>query len=71
MIDIDIVRVSSISGIKRTKTMKLNPDDLRSYNKGEVNIQDAFPYLSADDREFIMTGITSEEWDNMFREEDK
>ena len=25
-------------------------------------IQDAFPMLDADDREFLMTGVTPEEW---------
>jgi hypothetical protein len=29
-------------------------------------IQDAFPMLDAGQREFIKTGITPEEWDNMF-----
>lgn len=29
-------------------------------------IQDIFPNLSPDEREFIKTGITSEEWDNLF-----
>tara|TARA_R100000773_G_C4199947_1_gene102780 strand:- start:762 stop:974 length:213 start_codon:yes stop_codon:yes gene_type:complete len=33
-------------------------------------IQDAFPNLSADEREFIKTGITPEEWDNMCQEEE-
>ena len=27
-------------------------------------IQDAMPNISADEREFIMTGITPQEWDN-------
>jgi len=28
----------------------------------DLLIQDAFPELSPDEREFILTGITSEEW---------
>jgi len=32
-------------------------------------IQDAFPMLSADQREFIKTGITPEEWENLFGED--
>jgi hypothetical protein len=35
-----------------------------------VLIQDAFPMLSADQREFIKTGITPEEWDAAFGEEE-
>lgn len=30
-------------------------------------IQNAFPYLSADEREFILTGITPEEWAEIFK----
>jgi hypothetical protein len=30
---------------------------------GGLLLQDAFPALSADDREFIKTGITTAEWD--------
>jgi len=32
-------------------------------------IQDAMPNVSVDEREFIMTGITPEEWDSTFNEE--
>ena len=31
-------------------------------------IQDEFRYLSADDREFILSGATPEEWDRMWKE---
>lgn len=34
-------------------------------NRGKF-IQDAFRYLNADEREFIMTGTTKEEWAAMF-----
>lgn len=30
-------------------------------------VQDAFPMLSANQREFLMTGITQEEWVKMFK----
>ena len=32
-------------------------------------IQDLFPSLSSDEREFIQTGITHDEWDEMFDDE--
>jgi hypothetical protein len=35
--------------------------------RGEL-IQRAFDYLSSDEREFLMTGITPAEWDKMFGE---
>ena len=33
-----------------------------------LNIQTAFKYLSDDEREFILTGITSDEWNEMWKE---
>ena len=39
-----------------------------AWDAGEP-IQVAFPSLSADEREFIMTGITPQEWEAAFGEE--
>ncbi len=39
-----------------------------AWDAGEL-LQDAFPTLSADEREFIKTGITPQEWDAMFGED--
>ena len=36
---------------------------LLAWQRGEKLIQEAFPELSDDAREFIKTGITPEEWD--------
>jgi hypothetical protein len=37
--------------------------------QGGLLIQKAMPHLSADDREFLMTGITPQVWDAEFGEE--
>jgi hypothetical protein len=39
------------------------------WQSGE-RIQDAFSFLSPEEREFILTGITPAEWKKMFSEED-
>ena len=44
--------------------------DLYRYNQGE-HIQNCFPYISAEDREIFITGITPEKWNEMFPEEDE
>ena len=41
---------------------------LKRWQGGEL-IQNAFPYLNADEREFIMTGTPPEVWDRMFADE--
>jgi hypothetical protein len=38
---------------------------MEAYQSGTL-IQDAFPGLSDSDREFIITGVTGEEWIEMF-----
>lgn len=45
-----------------------DPADMRKYESGAL-IQDAFPYLSPDDREFLKSGITPEEWDYFLSED--
>jgi hypothetical protein len=43
-----------------------------SYNawKSGMLIQEAFPTLNAEQREFLMTGITPDEWTRVFGEEE-
>jgi hypothetical protein len=41
---------------------------MKRYIGGEL-IQDAFPFLSDSEREFIMSGMSDEEWDDAFGED--
>lgn len=61
-----ITRKSTITGQEHTLDLDINPDQLVRINTGIELIQNIVPHLSPSDREFIMTGITDEEWDNMF-----
>ena len=59
---LQITRTSMLTGIDRTKTFDITYDQYYAwYTEGEL-IQNAMPNLSASDREFIMTGMTDEEW---------
>lgn len=64
-----IKRKSAISGIERTRNIPVDPNDYMLWKTGVVNIQDVMPYLSDSDREFILSGITDEEWDSAFSEQ--
>lgn len=33
-------------------------------------IQNAFPFLNASQREFLLTGLTDDEWDELFEEDE-
>ena len=48
----------------KAQSWKLNP------GIGTKHIQDCFPQLNAGQREFLISGITPEEWDEMFGSEE-
>lgn len=53
-----------LTGIVRTFDIAVTQEQLNTYAQGEL-AQNAFPNLSENDREFIMTGITAEEWETL------
>jgi len=64
--DHTIVKRSPYSG--EINTLVLNYDDAdyaRWWEDGEL-IQNAMPYLTPDEREFLMTGHTKEDWTAIF-----
>lgn len=63
-----ITRKSTLSGTTNTREIEVTFQQLTAWKNGLV-IQRAMPNLSADDREFIMTGITPEEWEETFGKE--
>lgn len=64
---IQVTRTSKFSGITRTLEFNITQDQIDKYNEG-LHIQKAFPNLTSDEREFILTGITKEEWDEMCKD---
>jgi hypothetical protein len=60
-----ITRTSVFTGITRSVDLPVTEEQLLSYERGAL-LQNAFPNLSAADREFIKSGITDAEWKDMF-----
>jgi hypothetical protein len=54
-------RTSMISNKTTTMELPITNGQLNRWEQGEL-IQNVFPDLTPDQREFIMTGITAEEW---------
>lgn len=64
-----IIRKQSIhSGIWREVDLPVTPEQISAWMDG-AHIQRVMPHLTADQREFLMTGIIAEEWEEMFKEE--
>jgi hypothetical protein len=65
---------SMLSNCINTMIFDMEPDEFYSaYNHWQNGklIQDAFPSLSVVEREFIMTGITPDEWEDFDMYEDR
>lgn len=62
-----ITRQSQWSGVIRTLDIPVTNEQLQKWKQGEL-IQRAMPNLSDNEREFLMTGITAEEWEDMWRD---
>ena len=60
-----ITKISKFTKNTHTREIPVTQAELDDWDSGTL-IQDAMPTLSADDREFLMTGATPEEWDEMF-----
>lgn len=65
-----ITKKSFISGIERTLEIPVTQEELDNW-KGGMLAQEAFPNLTADQREFIMTGVTPEEWEETMKEDEE
>lgn len=70
----EITRTSILSGKTRTVEMPtVTEERLAEWRPGNgqvgKSIQVVFPELTADQREFLMTGITADEWDEHFKED--
>ncbi len=59
---ITITRRSPLSGETNSMWLDLSEGALLAW-KGGMLAQDAMPNLSANEREFVMTGITPYEWE--------
>lgn len=51
--------------------IELDLDDYMRWFNGEELIQNALPELTDDEREFLMTGLTGEDWDSIFETEEE
>jgi hypothetical protein len=63
-----VVRTSPFTGETRGRDLPITQEQIDAWKSG-VLIQNAFPQLSASAKEFILTGMTDEEWDELFGDE--
>lgn len=64
----EFIRKSQLTGKMNLRDISVSHSQYRAWVDAADNdpkrfVQEAFPHLSADDREFLKSGITPEEWD--------
>lgn len=64
-----VTKTSKLTGIEHTRDLPVTEQMLRAWMGGRLLIQDAMPELCPEDREFLISGVTPEEWDAVFGEE--
>ena len=60
-----ITKISPISGKQHTMDIPVTRQQIDAWERGEL-IHKAMPEVPAELREFILSGITPEEWNDLF-----
>lgn len=66
---IEVARISPLTGNVNKMHLDITQEQVEEWNKpGKERrlIQDIFPNLNEDEREFIMTGYTPADWRNLY-----
>jgi hypothetical protein len=64
-----ITMKSMASGKINTLDIPCTAEQMERFKQGAL-VQEAFPDLTPDQREFLLTGITKDEWNEMFKDEE-
>ena len=64
-----VSKISTLTGNRTERDIEITDDQILRFKEGKELVQTIFPNLSADDREFLISGITPEEWKDAFGEE--
>lgn len=62
-----VTKRDPFSGKINTMDLNITEEEIDRWRDGSELIQNAFPHLTADQREFLMTGIMPDEWDKAFK----
>ena len=72
-VDDGFVRVykqSCITGKHHSMVLPTRQCELEHWEENMTLVQDAFPHFTPDQREFLISGSTPDEWNELFSEEE-
>jgi hypothetical protein len=64
-----MTKTDPFTGKANTVELPITMKEYLAYRDGDMMIQVALPQLTADQREFLMTGIMPDSWDKAFSDE--
>ena len=67
---ISVKKRSALSGETNTMALPITEEEYRWFLRGELLVQEAFPDMDIGQREFLISGITPEEWEAAFGDEE-
>jgi len=62
-----IKKRSLLTGKKNEMDLPVTPVQLDYWDKSKRLIQDIFPWLTVEQREFLISGVTPEEWNKYMK----
>lgn len=65
-----VERKHPITGKVNSLDLDVTQEDLDRWKKERLSVQDVFPHLNADQREFLISGLLPGDYDDLFPEED-
>lgn len=65
-----VFRRSAFTGVTHSMELPITADQWDLYLSGTALIQNALPHLTGQQREFLLTGSTPEEWNAVFGSEE-
>ena len=57
-----VINTSALTGKENQMILPVTETQIKRWQDGDL-VQDVFPFLNDDQREFLMTGITPDEWE--------
>lgn len=64
--DMLIKKRHPFTGVETIRDIDISPEEAQLLEESNEVIQAILPHLSVEDREFLMTGFTGEDWDAIF-----
>lgn len=61
-----ITKISPLTGFPSTMKLDITPYEYNAWKAWGYLIQDVMPQLSSEEREFLISGATQDDWDQLY-----